>query len=86
MSEGSEVSKVTLCVKILKWQSLTHSVTHSVTKVRYRAARAAKNWNPVVPHMIGAKRLKKFLKSENELKKIIFLAALAALYLTLVSD
>ena len=24
MSEGSEVSKVTLCVKILKWQSATH--------------------------------------------------------------
>ena len=29
----------TLCVKILKWQS----VTDSLTKVRYRAARAAKN-------------------------------------------
>ena len=38
MSEGSEVSKVTLCVETLKWQS----VTESVTKVRYRAARAAK--------------------------------------------
>ena len=35
MSEGSQVSKVTLCVEILKW--------HPVTKVRYRAARAAKN-------------------------------------------
>ena len=35
MSEGSQVSKVTLCVKILKWQRLT--------EVRYRAARAAKN-------------------------------------------
>ena len=42
MSEGSQVSKVTLCVKILKWRSLTHSLTHSLTKVRYRAARAAK--------------------------------------------
>ena len=39
MSEGSPVSKVTPCVKILKW----HPVTHSLTKVRYRAARAAKN-------------------------------------------
>ena len=39
MSEGSQVSKVTICVKILKWRSLTHSVT----KGRYRAARAAKN-------------------------------------------
>jgi len=27
MSEGSQVSKVTLCVQILKWQSLTHSLT-----------------------------------------------------------
>ena len=25
MSEGSQVSKVTLCVKILKWQSLTQA-------------------------------------------------------------
>ena len=39
MSEESQVSKVTLCVKILKWQSLSQSLT----KVRYRAARAAKN-------------------------------------------
>ena len=38
MSEGSQVSKVTLCVKILKWRS----VTDPVTKVKYRAARAAK--------------------------------------------
>ena len=43
MSEGSEVSKVTLCVKILKWQSVSQSVSESLTKVRYRAARAAKN-------------------------------------------
>ena len=45
MSEGSQVSKVALCVKILKWHSLTHqSLTHqSLTEVRYRAARAAKN-------------------------------------------
>ena len=28
MSEGSQVLKVTLCVKILKWQSMTHSLTH----------------------------------------------------------
>ena len=28
MSEGSWVSKVTLCVKILKWQSLTRWLTH----------------------------------------------------------
>ena len=40
MSEGLEVSKVTICVKILKW----HPVIDSLTKVRYRAARAAKNW------------------------------------------
>ena len=40
MSEGSQVSKVTICVKILKW----HPVIDSLTKVRYRAARAAKNW------------------------------------------
>ena len=39
MSEGLEVSKVTICVKILKW----HPVIDSLTKVRYRAARAAKN-------------------------------------------
>ena len=39
MCEGSEVSKITIYVKILKWQSLTHSVT----KGRYRAARIAKN-------------------------------------------
>ena len=38
MSEESQVSKVTLCVKILKWQSLSESLT----KVRYRAAGAAK--------------------------------------------
>ena len=38
MSEGSKVSKVTLCVEILKWRW----VTESLTKVRYRAARAAK--------------------------------------------
>ena len=43
MSEGFQVSKVSLCVKILKWQSLTHWVSESLTKVRYRAARAAKN-------------------------------------------
>ena len=43
MSEGSDVSKVTLCVETLKWQS----VTESVTKVRYRAARAAKKAHPV---------------------------------------
>ena len=41
MSEGLEVSKVTICVKILKW----HPVIDSLTKVRYRAARAAKNLN-----------------------------------------
>ena len=34
----SQVSRVTLCFKILKW----HSISHSLTKVRYRAARAAK--------------------------------------------
>ena len=39
MSEGSQVSKVTLCVKIQKWQW----VSEWVTKARYRAARAAKN-------------------------------------------
>ena len=39
MSEGLEVSKVTICVKILKW----HPVIDSLTKVRYRAARAAQN-------------------------------------------
>ena len=27
MSEGSEVSKVTLCVKILKWHPLTHPLS-----------------------------------------------------------
>ena len=43
MSEGSQVSKVTLCVKIQKWYSASHSLTNSLTKVRYRAARAAKN-------------------------------------------
>jgi len=35
MSEVSQVSKVTINVEILKW--------HPVAKVRYRAARAAKN-------------------------------------------
>ena len=38
ISEGSEVLKVALCVKIQKW----HRVSQSLTKVRYRAARAAK--------------------------------------------
>ena len=36
MSEGSQVLKVTLCVQILKWQSVSDH------KGRYRAARAAK--------------------------------------------
>ena len=40
MSEGSQVSKVTLCVEILKWQSLTPPLT----KGRYRAVRTAKNY------------------------------------------
>ena len=31
MSEGSEVSKVTLCVKFLKWHPLTQSVSQSLT-------------------------------------------------------
>ena len=31
MSEGSEVSKVTLCVKILKWHSPSQSLSQSVT-------------------------------------------------------
>ena len=39
MSERSQVSKVTLCVEILKWRSLTDLVT----KGRFRAARVAKN-------------------------------------------
>ena len=39
MSGASQVSKITIHVKIRKW----HSVSHSVTKGRYRAARAAKN-------------------------------------------
>ena len=42
MSEGSEVSNVTLCVKILKWQWVSQWVSEWLTKVRYRAARAAK--------------------------------------------
>ena len=37
MSEGFQVSKVTHSVEILKW----HWITDSLTKVRYRAARAA---------------------------------------------
>ena len=49
MSEGSEVSKVSLCVNILKWQS----VTDSVTKVRYRAAWAAKNMIKISKHVTG---------------------------------
>ena len=54
MSEGSQVSRVTLYVQILKWRWLTDSLT----KVRYRAARAAtrdpiwacqmKPWHPVL--------------------------------------
>ena len=36
MSQGSQVSNATLCVKVLKWRSPTHPV-------RYKAARAAKN-------------------------------------------
>ena len=43
MSEGSQVSKVTLCVKILKWHPPNQSVSQSLTKVMYRAAREAKN-------------------------------------------
>ena len=42
MSEGSQISKVTLCVKIQKWHWVSQSVSDSLTKVRYRAARAAK--------------------------------------------
>ena len=38
MSEGTQVSKVTLCVQILN----SHGLTHSLTKDRYWAARAAK--------------------------------------------
>ena len=38
MSEGFQVSKVTICAKILKWQL----VSHLISKGRYRAARAAK--------------------------------------------
>lgn len=38
MSEGPQVLKVTIFVQILKWRSLSESVT----KVRYRAARASK--------------------------------------------
>ena len=38
MSEGFQVSKVTISAKILKWQL----VSHLISKGRYRAARAAK--------------------------------------------
>ena len=36
--KGSQVSRVTLCAEILKWQW----VSHPLTMVRYKAARAAK--------------------------------------------
>ena len=39
MSQWSQVPKVTLCVEILKWQSV------SQYKGRYRGARAVKNVN-----------------------------------------
>ena len=39
MSQWSQVPKVTLCVEILKWQSV------SQYKGRYRGARAVKNIN-----------------------------------------
>ena len=39
MSEGSQISKFAIFVKILNWQSLSDSLT----RVKYRAARAAKN-------------------------------------------
>ena len=42
MSEGSQVSKVTLCVQILKWRSLCQ-VSQSLTKGRYKAAWEVKN-------------------------------------------
>ena len=42
MSEGSQVSKVTLCFKILKWQSVTESLTDHSRVPTYRVARAAK--------------------------------------------
>ena len=56
MCEGSEVSKVTLYVKILKWHSPSQWVSEWVTKVRYRAARAAKDtvsyiWKPPISWM-----------------------------------
>ena len=38
MSEGFQVSKVTICAKILKWQP----VSDLISKCRYRAAMAAK--------------------------------------------
>ena len=60
MSEGSQVSEVTLCVEILKW----HPLTHWVTKVRYRAARAAKN----------------VLKKYNQVSDFILLDLLKAIY------
>ena len=45
MSEVSQVSKITLCVQILKWQWVRVSVSH--LKGRYRAARAAEKLTPV---------------------------------------
>ena len=42
MSEGSQVSKVTLCFKILKWQSVTESLTDQGQVPKYRAPWAAK--------------------------------------------
>ena len=32
MSKGSQVTKVTICVQILTWQSVSQSLTHSLTK------------------------------------------------------
>ena len=45
MSGGSWVSKVIICVEISKV-----AVTQSLTKVRYRAARAAKDWDSTFFH------------------------------------
>ena len=80
-------------------QWLTDSLTHSVPLLSLTATLEFrhKEWlsrlqtlqtfglSEKLEEKSWQKGWKKFLKSENELKKIIFLAALAALYLTLVS-
>ena len=84
MSEGYQVSKVTLCVKILKWHSLTHSLTQSARvgielpgQLNIPLVRSF--WHFVICCICIFVFVRLTLGN-------IFLAALAALYLPLLAE